>query len=318
MCEGLKIVKAGLLDSLQDLGRFGYANAGFAVGGVMDFYSTILLNILLDNDWNEALIEINLMGGEYEFREANLFALGGANMQAKLNDTPLESYHVYEAKKGDRIKFGIFKHGAIGYFAVAGGFNLPLFMGSKSSDLRLKCGGFGRKLLENDLLRFYKPKLTLPKLHLRNCKDWLDSVRVRAFGVIVGPQDSYFSKEQQELFYKSSYIITPQSNRMGFRLKGNSITSNKQMYSDGVAFGSIQIPNDGCPIILMADRQSTGGYPKIGNVISYDLPRLAQTKIQSEIYFKSVCIETAQNLLKRKKIDLFSLHDRLQNTSKTL
>lgn len=319
MSGGLKIIRAGLLDSVQDLGRIGYTHAGFPVRGVMDFYSTLLLNILLDNDWREAVIEISLMGGEYEFRETNLFALGGANMQAKLNDMPLESYQVYEAKKGDILQFGIFKYGMLGYFAVAGGFDLPLLMNSKSSDLKLECGGFhGRKLMADDELRFHKPKLALPNLHLRKLKDWLASPTTRAFGVVLGPQDSHFSKEQQKLFFKSSYTITPQSNRMGLRLRGSAISGEILRYSDGVSFGSIQIPDDGCPIILMADRQSTGGYPKIGNIISHDLPRLAQTKIQSEICFKPVCIETAQNLLKRKKIALLALHNRLHNASKTL
>lgn len=311
----LEVIKAGLLESVQDLGRMGYANAGFPVRGVMDFYSTLLLNILLDNDWNEAVIEINLMGGEYEFKESNLFAIGGANMQAKLNNTPLESYQVYEAKKGDRIQFGFFKYGVVGYFALAGGFDVPIFKGSKSSDLKLECGGYhGRKLMAGDILEFKNPKRSLPQLHLRKYRDWLEESRTRAFRVILGPQDSHFSKEQQQIFFQTNYIITPQSNRMGLRLKGEAICRKKMsMYSDGIAFGSIQIPDDGQPIILMADRQSTGGYPKIGNVISYDLPRLAQTRFQSQIHFKPISVQTAQGLLQRKKYALLALHNTLHN-----
>ena len=322
----LGVIKAGLLDTLQDFGRKGFASKGFANCGVMDFYTPLLLNILLDNPLNEAVLEMILTGGEYEFLESNVFCIGGAQCNATLNSQSLENYTVYQAKAGDILKIGMFTKGMATYLGIGGGF-LPthsdmMLRGSKSTDTKLNIGGFqGRKLQSGDVVAFCKSKLynDMINIDIRNLNDWLMKASNRAFRVIIGPQDSFFTKNGLQTLFTKEYMITPQSNRMGLRLKGEAIqyANTENMRSDGVSFGSIQIPKDGQPIILMVDRQITGGYPKIGNIISYDLPLLAQTRFGIKIRFKHISIQKAQLLLKHKQQKILNLHYKINEKWQT-
>ena len=299
----LRIIKAGLLDSIQDLGRVGYGDLGFCSCGAMDTHSLEILNILLGNDRGEAAIEICIMGGEYEFMQDGFFAISGAFCNASLSGKSINTCRVYKANAGEILKVELLHGGMYCYLGICGGFALESIYDSKSSDLRLGIGGFeGRKLQNGDILSFAKQKQDLGNLKARFVKNWLQNSHSNVFRVILGPQDDSFTKKGMQSFLNTEYTITSRSNRMGLRLQGEAIehVSSGDIASDGIAFGAVQVPGDGQPIILMADRQLSGGYAKIANVISEDLPRLAQSRYNSKIKFEVIDISEAQELLAKR------------------
>lgn len=300
---GIKVLKAGVFTSIQDLGRLGLASQGVPQCGVMDRYSTSLLNLLLKNDKNAAVIEMNLLGADYEFLVPTFFAVGGALSDSYLNDEAIKPYCVYEARLGDRLSIGRFITGSRAYLAVSGGVATRQALGSRSTDTRLKLGGLGRKLEAGDLLPIGAVDSRLANLPKRHLKNWLLEENLnRPLRVILGPQADNFSREAIEDFLSSSYVISPRSDRMGLRLEGRAIKHKgaADIITDGLAFGSIQVPKDGQPLILMADRQTSGGYPKIACVISSDLPRLAQLPVNSQVRFEAIELEAAWDILRRE------------------
>lgn len=313
----LRVINPGFISTIQDFGRIGFASSGIPQSGVMDTYTPLLLNILLGNKYNEAVIEMNLLGGEYEFLESNLFVLGGADSYIYLNGDSILNYRVYLANKGNILKIGMFKRGVRLYLGVYGGFDLPIIMGSKSTDMKLKIGGIeGRRLKSGDNIKFLNPKISINNLSQRWIYDWLVKEDLtKSIRVILGPQQDYFTAKGLKNFLNSSYTISVNSDRMGLRLDGTSIEHKHlaDIPSDAIAFGAIQVPQNGKPIILMADRQTTGGYAKIANIISFDIPRLSQTSLNSQINFEIINIKDAQNLLKQRFNFINKLNDKLNN-----
>ena len=317
---GIIINRGGSLTTVQDLGRIGHQNQGFAVSGAMDKRAFKLANMLLDNEDNAAMLEATLVGPKFTFTEPNCFVITGADFKAKLNGRQITVNQVYMAAKDDVVEFpvGFPKEGARCYIAFAGGLDVPLFMGSRSTYLKGSMGGFqGRALKTGDEIAFLAPQQILPKLGSRFVPQKFSTVyggHEVTIRVILGPQDDAFTEKGLATFLGEEYTASPYMDRMGARLEGPEIEhkGRADLVSDGIAFGAVQVPQNGKPIILMADRQSTGGYTKIANVISVDLPKISQRLAGDKIHFQAVSVEEAQNLLKAARMELLRIAERWQ------
>ncbi len=312
--SGFLVKNPGALTTVQDGGRMGAQGLGFGTAGAMDLQSLFLLNILLGNDLNEAALEATLLGPEITFLEDNCFALTGADMGATLDGVPVPRYEAVTAKKGSVLKLGFAKSGVRAYIGFAGGMEIPMVMGSKSTSLKYHLGGVeGRALLSGDRISFTAPRKELRHQKRRKLDVPDFSAKEQDIRVVLGMQQEYFTKEGIRTFFESPYEISGQSDRMGYRLDGEPVSyeDTVDIISDAIVPGAIQIPSNGKPIILMADRQTTGGYAKIGAVISADLPRLAQMGPGAVIHFKEVSVEEAQELLAKERKEMIKQNRRM-------
>ncbi|MBE7024486.1 MAG: biotin-dependent carboxyltransferase family protein [Ruminococcaceae bacterium] len=297
----MTVLSAGPLSTVQDMGRFGYMRTGFSPGGAMDTHSMQLANILVGNIPDDGVIEMTMMGMTVSFSCHSVIALTGADMAPKMNNTPVEMYTAVGVQPGDVLSLQMAKSGMRTYLAVAGGFDLPLVMGSMSTNLKCGLGGFqGRKLQAGDEIPL-RAGITADAIGKRVAQaenDYPDCIGVR---VLLGPQEDFFTKEGIHTFLSEVYTVTEQSDRMGVRLAGAKIENihGVDILSDGIATGSVQIPASGTPIIMMADRQTTGGYAKIATVISADLPKIAQARPGTRILFTAVSEKEAVSLKKQ-------------------
>lgn len=304
---GIRILKGGMLTTVQDLGRTGYQSQGFSVAGVMDVRSFKIANLLLDNPENEAVLEFTLIGPTLEFTSATIIAITGGDFTPTINGEPAPMYTAIYMNKGDVLKFGSARTGSRGYIAFSSYLDIPVVMGSRCTNMKSRIGGFkGRKLQAGDYIGFrikrrYLPFFLSRKLEPDNFDQ--DQTKVR---VVMGPQDSKFSKQGIETFLTSEYTVTSDFDRMGCRLEGAFIApkESSDIISDGIAFGSIQVPSHGKPIILLADRQTTGGYAKIATVASVDIPKVVQRKTDHKIHFEPITVQEAQNLYLEEQKEL--------------
>ncbi|MBR5112211.1 MAG: biotin-dependent carboxyltransferase family protein, partial [Clostridia bacterium] len=290
----LEIITGGALSTVQDLGRFGVMKNGFTQSGAMDSHSMKLANALLKNDLNAPVIEMTMKGITAWFTEETYFCLSGGNFTAKLNENKIERNTVYKAKKDDIITVGMASEGFRCYLAVGGGFTVPGFMGSASTNLKISLGGYeGRKLHTYDKIGTGTPSADINEGDSLPADGLTNEITV---GAVIGPQGDMFTDEDIETFFSSEFTVTNELDRMGIRLEGPELKSKegKDIISDGIVFGSVQIPNSGKPIILMADHQTTGGYAKIASIINVDMPMIAQCKAGDKIRFVKTDIETAQ------------------------
>lgn len=291
----MTILQAGPMTTVQDRGRFGYLEFGIGQSGVMDQLAYQQANKLVGNDPDEAVLEMTLMGPEMVLDEDAIIAYTGAEMQATIDENPIERGRAYQVKKGQRMKFGIAKNGVRAYLAIAGKMQIADVLCSKSTDMKCMLGGYhGRKLQKDDQLSYTIRKdffLKRKKLLHGFIKqtDYLKEINVR---VVMGPQDYFFNKQAISTFLTHKYTVSPESDRMGIRLLGEKIETEKStdIISDGIVFGSIQITSAGQPIVMMADHQTTGGYAKIATVMEEDLPMLAQAKPGDTVSFQCVTI----------------------------
>ncbi|MFG6119679.1 5-oxoprolinase subunit C family protein [Thalassobacillus sp. B23F22_16] len=318
----IKVLKPGLLTSVQDLGRTGYQTYGVIASGVMDPAAHRIANLLVGNREGAATLEITLSGPVLEFQEDALISLCGGDLSATIGGKQVKPWRPVYVKKGSELRFGQAKEGCRVYLAVAGGFHVPEVMESKSTYLRAGLGGFhGRALKEGDELAAQELSEAAAKIQSFLQKqaggesfismDWhVASEFIPVFKeeqpvrVIKGRQYELFKKESQEAFFFEPYQIGSKSDRMGYRLEGPKLQLDKEqeMISEAVGFGTIQVPSNGQPIILLADRQTTGGYPKIGQVASVDIPVVAQLKPGEKARFQEISLEKAQQLyLEREK-----------------
>lgn len=324
----LQIDKEGLQTTVQDLGRNGFQKYGVIASGVMDPYAHRLANIMVGNEETKATIEITLMGPKITFLADCLFALTGANLSPAIDGVQLKMWRPILVRKGSKLTFGKPVCGCRTYMAVAGGIDVPEVMGSQSTYLRASIGGFnGRALQKGDVIPIADAPQHVQGFIDRLAKDVKDTTFVQAewtlnseaiptyekeatVRVTEGRQAYLFDEKSQKDFLEQSYQVTSDSDRMGYRLKGTKLTLKepKELLSEAVSFGSIQVPPDGQPIILMADRQTTGGYPKIGTVVTVDLPKVSQLKPGEKIRFEKTSLEEAQRALieQRKLIDELS------------
>ena len=290
----------GPLTTVQDEGRFFHQSSGIRPSGVMDVAAYEAANALVGNENGEAVLEMTFLGATLEFQSATWFAVTGADMQAKLDGAPVARYCAVHAEAGQTLALGMAANGCRGYLAVRGGFDVPVVMGSRSTDMSAKLGGFeGRPLKAGDVLPTISGDNWMPTDLRYELPVYESAVEVR---VIPGPQEEYFTAAGIETFFSASYEISPDSDRMGLRLDGPEIGSENgtDIVSDGIVFGSIQVTSGGKPIILMADHQTAGGYAKIGTVLSLDLPKLAQARPGDTVRFVRISAEDAQALYERK------------------
>lgn len=304
---GIEILQGGLLTTVQDLGRFSYQQFGVSPGGAMDSRSFRLANILVGNDVQEAALEATLMGPQLRFTTPGVFAVTGGDLQPRLNGAPVAMYRAVTAKEGDVLSFVGPKTGCRSYIAFHGGLDVPQVMGSRSTLLRGGIGGYeGRKLRAGDRIGFRVPKKRVSNLQRRQLPQEDFSAREVTLRILLGPQEDRFTERGIQTLLQCPYTVTPECDRMGYRLEGPVIehTTDANIISDGIALGSIQVPGNGQPIIMMADRQSTGGYTKIGNVISVDLPKLAQCRAGTKLRFCRVEIDEAHALYRSQELQL--------------
>jgi len=299
------IESAGLLTTIQDNGRFGYQRYGMPVSGAMDTFSLHLANALVGNKRDEACLETTLTGPDIVFKDSGAIAVTGADMNPFINGIPVLQYRTIEVKSGDRLSFGGLKNGFRSYIAFAGGIKVPVVMGSRSTYLRANLGGYdGRALKAGDELPLgdVTGKIIMKEISREKIPHYRSSQTVQ---IIPGPEVKLFELEGIRNFLTSEYKVTDQSDRMGYRLLGREIghlSAKADIISAGVSFGTIQIPGNGQPIILMADRQTTGGYTRIANIVSVDLTLLAQLKPGDRIRFREISLENAQELfIEREK-----------------
>lgn len=305
----MTVISPGPLTTVQDSGRFGYMQSGFSPGGCMDTRSMKIANILVGNAPGEGVLEMTMMGAVLSFDCESVIAIAGADMKPTLNGEECPMYTAVAIKKGDELSFSRAESGMRTYLAVAGGFDLPLAMGSMSTNLKCKLGGFqGRKLQKGDEIPL-RQSVNIAFVGKRKYKNEVKYGKAITLHAVLGPQDDYFTEKGIETFFKESYTVTDKSDRMGIRLDGEKIESKNgvDIISDGVTTGSVQIPASGTPIIMMADRQTTGGYAKIATVLSSDLHLIAQAKPGTVIRFERVTAEEAAKLYKtaEKEIRLF-------------
>lgn len=316
---GIRILKGGMLTTVQDGGRTGYQSQGFSVAGVMDARSFKIANLLLDNPENEAVLEFTLIGPTLEFTSETIIAITGGDFQPTINDEPAPMYTAIYMHKGDILKMGSAKTGSRGYIAFSSYLQIPVVMGSRCTNLKSEIGGFkGRKLQDGDYINFRIKRRYLPFFLSRKLEPDDFSQEETVLRVVMGPQDDMFSRQGIETFLSTQYTVTSEFDRMGCRLEGAYIApkANTDMISDGIALGSVQVPSHGKPIILLADRQTTGGYPKIATVIAVDIPKLVQRKTDHKIKFEAVTIQEAQKLYMKEMNELDEMRDQIHKPCK--
>ncbi len=295
----ITVQNAGLLTTVQDLGRVGYQSLGVPVSGVMDYRSAKIANILVNNAENEALLEATVMGPKLRFTQDCVLAITGGNLSPQKNAQPIDMYKAHAFKAGDVLSFGAQKSGCRAYIAFGGGLAVQPVMESCSTYMKAQMGGFeGRALQQGDDIAFKQPSHDVPFLEKRALAAEDFSAKHKVVRVIMGPQEDHFTAQGLETFAKGEYTITAQCDRMGYRLEGEAIehAGDGNIISDGICMGAIQVPGEGKPIILMADRQTTGGYAKIAHVITVDLPLIAQGKGGDTLSFEAISVEEAQNI----------------------
>jgi biotin-dependent carboxylase-like uncharacterized protein len=272
----LHIIKPGLLSTVQDLGRYGHQAAGVPVGGPMDAFSHRLANQLVGNEPDAATIEVTLLGPELIVEAETTIAVTGAQFEVTCDDRPMALNASVAIRNGQRIKFGRIVQGARAYVAVAGGVQTQPVLGSRATHLISHMGGFeGRALAAGDRV----PIATAEARPQRKSIGLTLPSKGRALlRVMAGPQADWFEADALKTIAGVSFRISPQSNRMGYRLQGPPLPRQRdgELISEPLGIGAIQVPSAGEPILLMADRQTAGGYPKIGYVISADLPLAGQ------------------------------------------
>jgi len=293
-----KVIKAGIFTTLQDRGRFSFTHLGVTNSGVMDEYATLAAHKLLNNNLNDNILEITFSNVELQSNENTTICITGAICELYINDKLKKTWQTHTIHKDDNIKVGKILEGQRVYLAVKNGFNIPKEFGSNSTTIKESLGGIsGTQIKNDDILPYIKnDEIITNRWKEKYIPSYTNELTLR---VLLSYQEDSFDSEEKEKFFNSTYTITPDFNRMACKLKGQIIKSSLEgIISEAISFGSIQIPKDGQPIILLKERQTIGGYPKIGSVLSIDCFKLAQMKIGSIIRFEEVNIVNAQEKLK--------------------
>jgi biotin-dependent carboxylase-like uncharacterized protein len=294
----LRVLSPGPLTTVQDLGRYGYLKFGLPPSGCADEFAFRAGNVLVGNSPGCAGLEMTILGGKFEFLCDSVFALTGADMEPKINGAPCPMWRSLKAREGDILQLSYAKKGCRGYFLVSGGIDVPIVLKSRSTYLACGLGGFeGRALKAGDALERGEgeahPGRLIPQKFI---PDYPSSLALK---VVMGPQEDHFTEEGRAAFLSQPYTVSPQSNRMGYRLSGKAIETLKRgIISDTVPLGAIQVTGEEQPIVLLWDRQTTGGYPKIATVIAADLWKIGQVKPGEVIAFRKVSLEDARSLFR--------------------
>ncbi|MFJ8258098.1 biotin-dependent carboxyltransferase family protein [Peribacillus asahii] len=314
----LRVIKPGLLTTIQDLGRRGFQKHGVIVSGAMDVYSLRIANLLVGNQEGEAALEVTLMGPTFKVEKDCLIAITGGDLSPTIDGRTVPMWRPVYVKKGQILRFGRCKSGCRAYLSVAGGYAISEVMDSKSTYLRGQMGGYkGRALQVDDVVPFNEHSTMLKHEWTEefiaakwfvHAKEFLPS-RIPVIRFLAGSQYEYFTDSSKLQFVESLFKVSSQSDRMGYRISGPTLElqNKRDILSEAVSNGSIQVPPDGNPIILLADRQTTGGYPKIAQVITADLSLIGQLKPGESIQFSQVTLKEAEQIYLQKEQKLKQL-----------
>ena len=290
----LTVIKSGFQDMVQDLGRTGYSHLGISETGAADSVSLRIANILLGNSIEEAAIEVTLFGGSYLFDKKAIILLSGSIFPSFIDNNPIDFFKPIHIDKGQTLTIGSTNGGARCYLAIKGGFDVPSLLGSKATHLMSKAGGFyGRNIKKGDKIKYFR----LDDISLPNIKFNIDRDR-SVLHVTKGLQFDLFDVINKELFFNNKFTVSHNSNRMGLRITGPKISTkiSKDILTEGLPLGAIQITGSSDSIISFVDHQTTGGYPKIANVIAADLHKVGQLKPGDKFIFKLMSLDQAEKI----------------------
>src|SRR5712692_7468719 len=301
----IRVLEPGPQTTVQDLGRPGQLRYGIPPSGPIDRAAFVVANRLVGNADGAAGLECTVIGPRFVAEVPCAIAVTGAGMPMTVNGAEAPAWTTLILKSGDVVKLGVARAGVRAYVAFSGGIDVPPVLGSRSTYLRGRLGGLGGRAVRRDdrLTLFPAP---LPPVRRAQPRVVPDLAAVPEIRVVLGPQTDRFTDEGLEAFLGGEYEMLPQSDRMGARLRGPRITHRRghDIISDGIALGSIQVPGDGQPIVLLVDRQSTGGYTKAATVCSVDIGRLGQVKPGQRLRFRLVTVDQAHAALRRHREDL--------------
>jgi biotin-dependent carboxylase-like uncharacterized protein len=310
-----EIIQPGIFSTVQDLGRKGYLSSGIPPSGAMDRFALQMGNLLVKNSLGEAGIEMTAMGVTLRVLEDTVIAFTGGLFDIKKNGRAVPEWHAVKVQKGDVISVGKAEKGWRGYLCVAGGIDVPLALGSKSTYTMGALGGFrGRPLKKGDIVQAGPSREPLDSLQARKVKKEVlpDLEDAKVLRVVMGPQDDYVAEESIKTFLTTSYKVSSKANRVGYRFEGPKFrfkevkkakdagSDPSNIVDDGNAIGAIQIPGGVEPICLAVDGVSMGGYVKIACLIAADMDRMAQLKIGDSMKFEKVTVDEARDILKQK------------------
>lgn len=296
--SSLTVESPGLLTTVQDLGRPGFGPLGVSQSGAADPVALRLGNLLVGNLSNSAALEMTLLGGTFVFPEGAVIAITGADFGPTVKDQPLEMWTQHVIEPGAKLKLGSTQNYARSYLAIAGGIDVPAFLGSASTHLVSSLGGFqGRALRKGDVLPLGRPANRIPPRRISQIA--LFNLKPRKkLRVTEGPQSDQFSEDAKQSFFRALFRVSEDANRLGIRLEGPALSASMpaEMITEGVTLGAVQITPSGQAIILGVEQQTTGGYPKIANVIGADLHRLGQLRPRDEFRFERIPLAVARSL----------------------
>ena len=303
--DTIEVLDGGFFTTVQDLGRYGYQRYGVPVAGALDQFALRVGNILVGNQEGDAGLEITLVGPRLRFLADTVIAITGASLDPRLDDGPVAMWQAIVIPQGGTLSFGGVQDGMRAYLTVAGGIDVPQVLGSRSTYTRSRLGGLeGRALEPGDTLATFGEGSATPlegrKLAREQVPAYEHSHTLR---VVLGPQDDAFSQEGLHTFLSATYTVTPQSDRIGYRHQGPQIQhkGGADIVSDGIPFGAVQVTGDGMPILLLADRGTTGGYTKIATIISVDIAAVAQAIPGDTVSFQPVTVEAAHQALRQQE-----------------
>ncbi len=298
----VRVVKPGFFTTVQDRGRFGVAHLGISPAGAADALSLRIANLLVGNEEYAPALEMTLLGATLEFEQNAVVAISGATCECREGQNRIPANEAIDLPDGSVLHCGSTTDGARCYLAIRGGFDVPQVVGSASTDIRGRFGGVeGRRLQSGDVLRVDSASRSSSR---RLRPGILESMqRSGAIRVTKGSQHDWFSPDTYARFLAASYAVSEQSDRAGLRLKGEAVSLREkaQLLTDGIPLGAIQVTQDGQPIILFVDQQTTGGYPKIANVIAADMHRVGQLRPRDEVRFAEVTIADAIEALREQE-----------------
>ncbi len=299
--RAFEVILPGAFTTVQDLGRYGYQKYGVSISGAMDRFALRVANLLVGNDEGGAVVEATIIGPKLKALGKVRMAITGADLSPDIGGESLPMWRAFNVSEGSILSFGAPRSGCRAYLAVAGGIDVPIVMGSRSIHTRSNLGGNGRTLAKGDLIKIKDSGFRSQEPRVYQLIEGLVPLYGREWKVrvVMGPQNDYFTRRGIGTFLSGEYEITPQADRMGYRLKGPKIEhkTGADILTDATPPGSIQVPGDGMPIILLADGQTTGGYTKIATVISVDHDLLAQARPGDKVRFQRVTITQAHRLL---------------------
>ncbi|MFT5335998.1 MAG: biotin-dependent carboxylase-like uncharacterized protein [Halioglobus sp.] len=292
-----EVLQPGILSLLQDEGRYGQHAIGLTTGGPMDPHAYRLCNRLLQNSDNSTALEVSFGGLHLKAHVDSFICVAGANMPLLINDQDRALWQVHKIHAGDIIRLDFATRGARAYLGCADGFDIPYSFGSSATVMREHVGGLnGDKIKAGDRLPCsgisHRKALSLAA-ELQ--PEYSKKICVR---VIPGYQEQQFNRIQQRRFYNNEFVVSDRCDRMGYRLEGSPVRCDIEgILSEGICYGAIQIPADGQPIVLLNDRQTIGGYPKIGSALSLDAAKLSQMTPGCSVTFEPISIHGAHNAL---------------------